>query len=73
MVNCPKCNKETELMVDGANDYWYVCHPCKWMARKCEVYSRVVGYLRPTDGWNRGKQEEFAERKTYKIKEGQCH
>lgn len=33
----------------------------------CEVYSRVVGYLRPVDQWNEGKQQEFKERKTYKI------
>jgi phosphoribosylpyrophosphate synthetase len=33
----------------------------------CEVYSRVVGYLRPVDQWNEGKQQEFAKRKTYKI------
>jgi anaerobic ribonucleoside-triphosphate reductase len=37
---------------------------------KCEVYSRVVGYLRPTSQWNKGKQQEFKERKVYKIKEG---
>lgn len=30
---------------------------------KCEVYSRVVGYLRPVQAWNKGKQEEFAMRK----------
>ena len=36
---------------------------------KCEVYSRVVGYLRPVDQWNEGKQSEFKERKTYKIGE----
>ena len=34
---------------------------------KCEVYSRVCGYLRPTSSWNKGKQEEFAMRKTYKA------
>lgn len=34
---------------------------------KCEVYSRVVGYLRPVQGWNEGKQEEFALRKTYNV------
>ena len=28
----------------------------------CEVYSRVVGYLRPVSQWNEGKQEEFEER-----------
>ena len=32
---------------------------------KCEVYSRVVGYLRPVSLWNEGKKEEFKIRKTY--------
>jgi len=32
---------------------------------KCEVYSRVVGYLRPVDQWNAGKQEEFKDRKIF--------
>ena len=31
----------------------------------CEVYSRVVGYLRPVNQWNKGKQQEFADRKTF--------
>lgn len=31
----------------------------------CEVYSRVVGYLRPIDQWNAGKQEEFKERSVF--------
>ena len=34
---------------------------------KCEVYSRVVGYLRPVGQWNEGKQAEFVERKTFKL------
>ena len=34
----------------------------------CEVYSRVVGYLRPISQWNVGKQQEYKERKEYKIK-----
>ena len=34
---------------------------------KCEVYSRVVGYLRPISQWNDGKQAEFKERKNFKI------
>ena len=33
----------------------------------CEVYSRIVGYLRPVQDWNKGKQQEFAERKTYTV------
>jgi ribonucleoside-triphosphate reductase len=32
---------------------------------KTEVYSRVVGYLRPVQAWNAGKQEEFRDRKTF--------
>ena len=36
---------------------------------KCEVYSRVTGYFRPVTNWNKGKQEEFAERKTFNVKE----
>ncbi len=34
----------------------------------CEVYSRVVGYLRPVQNWNKGKRQEFKERKTYQPK-----
>lgn len=33
----------------------------------CEVYSRVVGYLRPVQNWNKGKKEEFALRKNIKL------
>jgi anaerobic ribonucleoside-triphosphate reductase len=32
-----------------------------------EVYSRVAGYYRPVKQWNRGKQEEFRDRKEYRI------
>ncbi len=35
---------------------------------QCEVYSRIVGYLRPIQNWNEGKKEEFSERKTYSEK-----
>lgn len=34
----------------------------------CEVYSRVCGYLRPTQNWNKGKKEEFCMRKLYSVK-----
>jgi len=34
---------------------------------KCEVYSRIVGYLRPIDQWNEGKQSEFRDRKEFKV------
>ena len=29
---------------------------------KCEVFSRVVGYMRPVDQWNKGKKAEFKDR-----------
>lgn len=34
-----------------------------------EVYSRVVGYFRPTAQWNNGKREEYTERQTMKVPE----
>ena len=35
--------------------------------RRCEVYSRVVGYLRPVAQWNIGKQAEFGDRKHFRV------
>ncbi|MFA6716503.1 MAG: anaerobic ribonucleoside-triphosphate reductase [Victivallales bacterium] len=35
--------------------------------RKCEVWSRPCGYFRPVENWNRGKKEEFKDRKVFKI------
>lgn len=37
-------------------------------AVKAEVYSRVVGYYRPVQDWNRGKQEEFSQREYVDLK-----
>jgi len=34
-----------------------------------EVYSRVVGYFRPVNQWNKGKEEEYTERQTMKVPE----
>ena len=34
---------------------------------KCQIWSRVCGYLRPTDRWNDGKQAEFDDRSYFKI------
>ena len=36
--------------------------------QKNEVYSRVCGYFRPVTDWNKGKKEEFKDRKAYKSK-----
>lgn len=35
----------------------------------CEVFSRVVGYLRPKQQWNEGKQAEWDDRKLFEINE----
>lgn len=53
---CPSCG-----YIGGEHHY---CTKCE---SKCEVYSRVVGYLRPIQQWNKGKQAEFSIRKTYKV------
>ncbi|KAK7414987.1 hypothetical protein QQX98_006220 [Neonectria punicea] len=38
---------------------------CTVCAEECLVYSRIVGYFRPTRDWNKGKTAEFSQRKTY--------
>ncbi|MGE5328427.1 MAG: ribonucleoside triphosphate reductase [Deltaproteobacteria bacterium] len=43
-----------------------VCGEC---GEGTEIWSRVVGYLRPINNYNEGKQEEYANRKKYVIKE----
>ncbi len=50
--------------ISGEN---YNCPICEAEGKQttCEVYSRVVGYIRPIDQWNAGKQEEFKERKVF--------
>ena len=44
-------------------------HACPRCGKKTEVYSRVVGYIRPIQQWNEGKQHEFSQRKTYRVAE----
>lgn len=33
--------------------------------QKCEIWTRVMGYLRPVSGFNQGKKAEFQERKYF--------
>lgn len=42
----------------------FVCPHCK---SNTEVYSRIVGYMRPVSQWNTGKQEEFKDRKIFAV------
>jgi ribonucleoside-triphosphate reductase len=47
--------------LNGEHEKCGVCH------EETEIYSRVVGYLRPVKQWNNGKQAEFDIRKTFKV------
>jgi ribonucleoside-triphosphate reductase len=47
--------------LNGKQEKCSICH------HDTEVYSRVVGYLRPIKQWNNGKQAEFALRKEFKV------
>ena len=51
---CRKCGKD---LVD-------VCPEC---GKPVDVYSRVVGYMRPVHTWNDGKIREFKERTEYET------
>ncbi|MDR1595497.1 MAG: ribonucleoside triphosphate reductase [Puniceicoccales bacterium] len=44
---------------------------CPHCGKQTEVYSRIVGYLRPVQQWNDGKQAEFKMRSSLKF--GKCH
>lgn len=54
VVKCDKC---------------YEKNPTLTNYKRCEVYSRIVGYIRPVQQWNTGKQLEFKERVNYKTEE----
>ncbi|MGE4384719.1 MAG: ribonucleoside triphosphate reductase [Endomicrobiaceae bacterium] len=53
---CPSCGYKTGEV--------QICQTC---GQTCEVYSRVVGYLRPVSQWNEGKQEEYKIRKAVNL------
>ena len=40
---------------------------CAHCGKETEVYSRIVGYLRPIQQWNPGKSAEFEDRSTLKF------
>ncbi len=44
----------------------FECPQCA-IKQPCEVYSRVVGYIRPVTQWHKGKKEEYKERKEFKV------
>jgi len=44
---------------------------CPQCGAETEVWSRVVGYLRPVRNFNKGKQEEYRERRKYVIRQAE--
>ena len=61
------------LFEPSPEHYYYKCHACFQAHpvlsnyQDCEVYSRVVGYLRPVAQWNEGKQAEFDDRTPFAM------
>ena len=59
--------------IHGKKEFFVKCEDCysKDSVLKnympTEVYSRIVGYLRPTNNWNGGKKQEFEMRQPFEI------
>lgn len=54
-------------------DHGYITgehYECPHCGKTAEVYSRITGYYRPVQHWNRGKKEEFKHRKEYDVSKG---
>ena len=39
---------------------------------ECEIYSRVVGYIRPVNQWNDGKKAEYTDRVNFDLESSHC-
>jgi anaerobic ribonucleoside-triphosphate reductase len=59
--------------MDGEEEiYVFKCNECYEKSqvlrnyKQCEVYSRVVGYIRPVQQWHKGKQVEYTDRVEFK-------
>jgi ribonucleoside-triphosphate reductase len=59
---CPKPHTETELVNYGIKD-----EEIGEVIIRPEVYSRIVGYFRPVENWNKGKKKEFSQRSNLKV------
>lgn len=54
------------------NEHGYISgehFKCPTCGKPAEVYTRVVGYLRPVQNFNKGKKAEYADRVKYVIKD----
>lgn len=78
LLTCHDCGKEIisspiSFKV-GFNEFFkcqdcYKTDPILRNFQECEVYSRIVGYIRPVKNWNESKRTEFGDRKVFGIKE----
>ena len=85
---CSRCGKKMTVLIEKFLDDIKISggalikHPefgdtetkmtCDKCFAKTEVYSRVVGYMRPINSWNDGKLAEYSMRKTFDISECGC-
>ena len=79
-IICHDCGQElkndTEYMPYGVEGKTLIkciaCHqkdPLLRNFQKTEVYSRIVGYIRPVEQWNKGKRAEYNDRKEFAVAE----
>ncbi len=68
---CPKCDEEIgyagmmRQLNSGKQVDQEILEATKKKRNYCEIYSRVVGYIRPVKQWNAGKVEEYKERRVF--------
>jgi len=79
--DCLQSLKEGEEVVkyELANgQVFYKCSSCYQQQKEltgyqpCEVYSRIVGYIRPLAQWNIGKAEEYKDRQEFLVEKNRC-
>lgn len=65
-MKCKMCEVEVSVLFEHCGA-WY-CNACiETVTIPMEVFSRIVGYYRPIQNWNAGKQKEFADRVVYRA------
>lgn len=57
---------------EGKKQAFVKCRKChekepRMFFQKCEVFSRIVGYIHPVQQWNPGKVQEWKDRVAYKV------
>ena len=69
---CPKCKCQwvgQPILPEEGKKKFTTCPECghTFCGMAVECYSRVVGYYRPKHLWNKGKQEEFKDRREFEA------